>query len=354
MASEAHYITLTHKGCNDGFVSKMILGEAFKHATTLKQFEMHAGGDVIEALAPATGLMKNAVLILCDVSAPLDALRSLIVNESCGTVIVLDHHRTAFHLLDGSKQMPSILTQLPGAMNCDQFYELINKECWGDVYTNLDESRSGATLAMLHVGHLIVANSPTEDTYHSMRKVAQLAEDYDLWRHQIKDSAAVNAYLNLLLSQGGDHSKIAFTITSRLSNVISLGETIVETQNTMIDQIVKTKQIATVKVGNFISAPPRALNVPYVFGPKSLASKLGAVLSQDSECGISLVITDTSNDLWNVSVRSKSPEFNTLEISEEFDGGGHVCASGFRINSHSQRIGYVEGRLVLDAVNYSR
>ena len=301
-------ITVTHAKCPDGIAAKLILQEALTEAKhKIVQYEMDAGGQLPLPLSSASDRIAD-LLILCDVSYPLDGLKKLVSDGIVKTVWVIDHHKSAFELLEGAEAMPGNWMSIAES---DQ----------SGVFVTLNSNRSGAMLAydMFWINNDILRDN--------CFRLAMLVEDRDLWRFHYPDTNYFHLAFNEAIQSGTEqewwNARRLDPTNKWRDDAVETGKTLKQMRDRLIKSILGTKQSMNV----VFQDSGRRLEVPYVFGPHELASELGNELAKQHRSNLGIVITEVSDKGFRLSVRGVGSA-DTLQITHPLGGGGHVLASG--------------------------
>ena len=255
-----------HQDCPDGF------GAAY--AAWLK-----LGNDVIYVPAkygdPPPETNPGSTVYILDFSYPHDTIAAL---SETNTVVLLDHHKTAQQELGG----------MPG--------------CY------IDTAKSRAALAWEHF-------RPGA----KMPLLLEYVQDRDLWKFELPDSHAINAYI---YSQGYSFAAWA-NMRHKLEHdkwktlTIKIGQAIMQVQEYQLDALTKNPQFRDI-AGH---------KVPTVCAP-ILQSEIGERLLELYPEALFAGIYFQREDGFKWSLRSR-PNFDVSEIARSLGGGGHPQASGF-------------------------
>lgn len=218
------------------------------------------------------------------------------VRECCArykAVIVIDHHKTAFEVLD---QVASNGGGTPS-----------------NLHTCMSEKRSGCTLAL--------------DYFHDMpldlQRLYAYVEDNDIWRHALPDSKAFTAGLSM---RGIDYDfrepRLAETVrvieALKFDDIMESGRADLKRRSQLCDVYFRQARVVTLGGNHEI------LGVRIASSDWAITSELGERLALASGAHIGAVFNDGK-----VSLRSIDKVDTTL-ISKQYGGGGHAGASGFK------------------------
>jgi oligoribonuclease NrnB/cAMP/cGMP phosphodiesterase (DHH superfamily) len=255
----ADVLVLYHGNCIDGFTAAWAASRVF--GDDAEYIPCHYGGDVPDV----TG---KEVLIL-DFSFPRETL--LKMKEQAKSLRLLDHHKTAEEDLRGLD------------------------------FVVFDMARSGAGLAW---DELVGGARPA---------LIEYVEDRDLWKFELGDSRAYNAYVSTV-EQTFSH----WTWLSRLlaDSVIERGRSVL----LYIDKYVKSMS-AHANYFDYEGSKIPIVNAPYIN-----TSELVGFLAQDALFAVGWFQRGDGN--YQYSLRSKGL-FDVSELAAKYGGGGHRNAAGF-------------------------
>lgn len=263
VVTKPNIVFLYHRDCNDGFCAAWMARKKFPDAAFIS-----VARD--EPVPEIRG--KNAVYIL-DYSFDQDDLGWLCDNN--GAVIVLDHHKSAFEKLDGFNY--------PGLTMI------------------FDLNKSGARITQEYFG--LPSNWLVDYT-----------EDYDLWRHRLEDSKAINAYLQ--------NEKRDFAIWDQLENlsltdITIIGQHYLALRDAMVNDHCNRATMITV-AGHKVPAVSTTV----------FRSDIGAVLAMGAPFAVCYSL---AGEIVTCSLRSTPEGLDVSNIAIQFGGGGHRHAASFRV-----------------------
>ncbi len=223
--------------------------------------------------APPSCVDRTVILIDFSYSAEL----LVEIAASAQNVIILDHHQTA------EKNLTPLLAQ-----------QVIQGE--------FDMNRSGAVMAW-HYFHPGQAVPP----------LLEYIQDRDLWRLALEDTHAVNMALR--------GYPMEFTVWDKLMadvpKLVTEGRPIYRYFLQELESFKKQARRAIIG----------GVEVPFVNAPKGYASDLAGELAENQPFACVYYDSATAR---NYSLRAREGGMNVAEIAEQYGGGGHARASGFR------------------------
>lgn len=267
-------LVITHAGCNDGRAAAWAIWRAFKG-----DVEFYPG---IYNQPPPD--VAGRYVILADFSYKRPVMEQILADAEW--VTVFDHHESAVNDLAG-------LT----APNLTMI---------------LDNDRCGAMITWQHYRSDIARSMGPMEAYN-VDQFMTFVEDRDLWRNQYGGSEAAFCYMTTLDFDPQLWDELA---TSGVDHLIVSGTPIVDFRRAQI-KIAVDNAFPIVIAGHEVLAS----NCTYNFG-----SEVAGELSK--RCDFGAYYFDTpDNRQWGLR---SSNGFDVAKIAEQFGGGGHKAASGFR------------------------
>ena len=261
------YLCIYHKNCSDGFGAAL----AVKQYCDLNNFDCEFIAAQHGDEAPD---VSNKHVFIVDFSYSREVILKL--EKEADSLLVIDHHKTAEEALAG--------------LDCTVF----------------DMERSGAVLTWEHL--LPERPLPTLLAY---------IQDRDLWHWQLPNSKEVSAALQTCAMTFDVWEQ--YLDETKLLDLISKGEAIVEYQNKQISRATKPKNIEMVDIAGY--------QVPCV-NTNSLASEIGNDLAKGQP--FAAMYCDNA-DKRIFSLRSDVDGVDVANIAKLFGGGGHFHAAGFAV-----------------------
>lgn len=207
------------------------------------------------------------------------------VYQKAKTLVVIDHHKTAFSNLEGAPYL---------------------------IYSS---ENSGCVLAWNYFN----PKSPVPMIFLRI-------EDRDLWKFKLDDSKDIGAYL----SSFNDCNFFTFwdQATSDLKkyrSIVGQGRIIQRIRRSEIDKALKAKYpIFTVEV--------KGRAYKYVLANitnRAIVSELGSELAKRNDVDFSMSYAVLNNGSVMFELRSVNPDVDVSSIASAFGGGGHKAAAGF-------------------------
>lgn len=246
------------------------------------------------------------------------------------TVIVLDHHKTAYNALSA---------------------KVVN-----NLVTHFDMRRSGATIAFDYFTNKLEHDMRTRSNRHipagkdiheettlvdksslpRVRRLFDYIEDADLWKWKLPQSKAFNSglrSLNIEYNANTNTSLFQQLLSLEVSEVIAIGEKELSSNQIRLDAALKFSFIVDLGQGLFGKCLAVENNdmadlrsdLGHQLAAKSLALELRPIGA------VAYKAEDVDGDLVKVSLRSIEGE-DTTKISQAYGGGGHAGASSFMIS----------------------
>jgi nanoRNase/pAp phosphatase (c-di-AMP/oligoRNAs hydrolase) len=241
----------------------------------------------------------EATLFLLDYCGPGPAF----LEQACElfkSVILIDHHKTAFEMLQ------TLGTAKPANLT-----------------TYMSNKCSGCVLAHQYT-ELVV--SP------QLQRVYDYVSDNDLWEHALESSRLFTAgFQSLQLELDFNKNPTLFKTLQEINvdELIVLGEIELERQARLIAARIESSFWQVFR-GNV-----RVLCAHISPADYGITSQLGhelAVLNKDTGMGGVLKVHETDPKLIRVSLRGRDPSVDTTAVSKLYGGGGHAGASGFTVS----------------------
>ncbi|KAH6770520.1 DHHA1 domain protein [Perilla frutescens var. hirtella] len=318
MAAVQKSAVLYHYPCPDGAFAALAAYLFFSHspaAATPLFFP-----NTVYAPLRAENLPLNEIdnVYLLDFVGPPGFVEQL--SSKVGSVVVLDHHKTALEMLGSG---------IPAS---------------GNVTKVIDMDRSGATIAYDYFKEKLLggdANSNIDDAvaeFQRVRRLFEYIEDGDLWRWRLPNSKAFSSGLKDLKHEfDATSNPLLFQqlLSLDLDTVISQGMSSLADKQRMIEEVLE--QSYEIALGGGAFGNCLAVNADSI---QELRSELGHQLACKSLKmnlrGIGAVVyrvPELENDLLlKISLRSVDDE-DTTPISQTYEGGGHRSASSFIMDS---------------------
>jgi hypothetical protein len=276
-------LVIYHRNCFDGFTAAWVadraLGGADLHAA-------HYG----EPPPPVVG----RVVYVVDFSYPREVLTQMAGEAK--SLVVLDHHATARDALDG----------FPG--------------CWFDM------NESGASLTWRYF-HGIDASGPKVGD-RPMPALVGYVKDRDLWRFELPESHAVNAWLRTHDFDLDEWDEIARRLDDEEYRgwAIRMGHIVRKTERKIVDAAVRHPRKVT--IGGVLFNVTNAT---------ALFSEVAGELAQETGAGAVYFVRSDGRVQWSLRNSGKPDAPDVAAVAKQYGGGGHRGASGFDV-SHDQAL----------------
>jgi len=215
---------------------------------------------------------------------------------------ILDHHKTAQEALIGAP------------------------------YAIFDMNRSGAGLAWDYLFGEDKSNADSDEVSFLPRPWwVSYVEDRDLWRFELPESEAVNAYIMTFPYEitAWDHMTKA-----DLRDAITQGKAVLLQIAKYVREAVKQAQPGTLNIGDK-HYTVGVVNIPYLN-----TSEVGHALAHRYDIGLGWF--ERSDGIIQFSARSLG-DVDVSVIAKAFGGGGHLHASGFQLSLD-------KGRKLIDTI----
>jgi oligoribonuclease NrnB/cAMP/cGMP phosphodiesterase (DHH superfamily) len=264
-----------HGNCMDGICAATVVGKVHPRA----QFYPGSYGQ-----PPPLQDLAGRDVIIVDFSYPLEEMRAILIAAS--SLLVLDHHQSAEKALEG----------FPGAI--------------------FDMNRSGAGLAW----DALAGRSGDRPW------IVDYVEDRDLWRFALPNSREINAYLNTLPY---DRNIWEQEGARTLDEILPLGRgawAYLQHYAKTVAQAVTRRMAIRLPDGREFTDIPVA-NCPFIGG-----SEVCEILAKDEPFAAYWYRDRQGRFVYGL--RSDPKGVDVATIAEQYGGGGHAHASGFR-SDHS-------------------
>jgi len=295
-----------HAGCADGLTAALFAKKSLPLAEVTC---IAAGGEFAEKLIAKGHDLRNRKLVFVDL-CPQDAGQVAELSTLAGDnlVVIIDHHKHA---------------------------PLVEQD-FGERFRGsprFDNVRFTVSLHMSGAG--LTANYFGQD----LGTLGEYVQDRDLWRFELPDSKAINAYIMKELGRvmkwdrplaqvnlwAGVHDDLG---TLCIITIAETGRHLMERDRQHIEAIARTATKSTILVG-------KRMRVCMAVQSPILGSEVGNKLVEeldDDDAEFALVWYGNGNGTVKVSLRSRDGKADVEEIAREFGGGGHRNAAGFVSN----------------------
>lgn len=287
-------ICIYHHNCADGFTAAW----AVVRALGPDSVDLHPG--VYGKLPPD---VKGRDVIMVDFSYPADTINMM--AASARSILILDHHKTAQADLAGF--LRPVLT---GGWH-NHLSDISQPGVKSNVRALFDMDRSGAQIAWNFF------HQPTSDLCRPA--LVNYVGDRDLWRFELEDSRAVNAFIFAHEYTMAEWDALYDLLEYDLHIAADGGKAIEKKHHKDVAELVSALRRRMVIGGQEVWAA----NIPY-----TLTSDAGNLMAQGEP--FAACYWDTA-DSRIFSLRSTDAGMDVSAIAKSYGGGGHRNASGFRI-----------------------
>jgi oligoribonuclease NrnB/cAMP/cGMP phosphodiesterase (DHH superfamily) len=282
-------LCIYHGNCADGFTAAWAV-----HKALGRDVEYHAG---VYGKEPPDVTGRDVVMVDFSYKRPvLDTM-----TAKAGSILILDHHKTAAEDLAGFADAPSF-----GGWRAAAWNQKLSAGI--RTVTVFDMGRSGAQI--------------TWDYFHAEPRplLVDYVGDRDLWRFKLPQSREVNAYVFAHEYTFENWDSLDRLIQGGLgvSAVADMGAAIEKKHHKDVAELVATTKRRMVIGGHEIWVA----NIPY-----TLTSDAGNLMAQGEP--FAACYWDTPNGRV-FSLRSTDDGLDVSAIAKSYGGGGHAHASGFQ------------------------
>ena len=272
-------IVIYHSPCLDGFTAAWVAYKALGNTVT------YVAGSYADASATSLPDVDGKTVYLLDFSYPREIMLEL--AERAQDVIVLDHHKSA------QADLEDLIDD-----------EIVNGE--------FDMERSGAMMAW---NFFFFDQEPP--------KFVEYVQDRDLWIKELPNCEEINLAMFSYDYTFENWDKIA---DSSIESLLSDGKAIHRKHMKDVRELINTCE-QRMTIGGFENIP--TVNANHFFG-----SDLCAMLCKEEP--FAAYFSYNSNGQIVFGLRSSADYEHAEDVSviaKAYGGGGHVHASGFRVNS---------------------
>jgi oligoribonuclease NrnB/cAMP/cGMP phosphodiesterase (DHH superfamily) len=266
-------LVIFHSNCMDGFTSAWVAKRYFDRANTSKPIKVSFIPGVYSNPPPD---VKGKTVYILDFSYTREVMEQIVRDAS--KVIILDHHQTAIDRLE----------TLEGASKV------------------FDITRSGARITW---DYFFPQEAPPVNLLH--------VEDRDLWKFNLPFTREI---ISAIFSYPYDFA-VWDTLMSKDSTVLAAEGIHIERKHFKdINELIGVVK-RPMRIGGYLV---NVANLPY-----TMSSDAGQILIDSGE-PFGVCYYDTPEGRL-FSLRSNG-DFNVAKIAEQYGGGGHKNASGFRVS----------------------
>ncbi|MCQ4271052.1 phosphohydrolase [Pseudomonas kuykendallii] len=279
MAEQERVICIYHGGCADGFGAAYAVWRALG-----RDVEFHPA-----KYGSAPPDVAGAVVLVVDFSYPLETLQAM--ADVAEQVLVIDHHKTAAEALAALPEAPM------------GYHAWRQRELRLSAIFDIRRSGAGLTWDFLNPGW-------------GRPALVDYIEDRDLWRFSLSATREVMAGL---FSYPQEFEVWAHFMEGGVRQLLQDGKAIERKQRQDVAAVIRSS-LRRMMIGDH--------DVPVVNAPYTMASDVGHVLLEGEP--FAATYYDAAEERV-FSLRSSDNGVDVGAISEQYGGGGHRNASGFRV-----------------------
>ena len=269
ISKDTHTVVIYHADCVDGFTAAWCAWRAL-------------GDEGVEYIPAHYGdrhpIVDGKFVFVLDFSYPREVL--LAMHEQAGSLLVLDHHKTAQADLDGLS------------------------------FCRFDMEKSGAMLAWEHFAQ-------DSDEKDHPPPLVRYVEDRDLWRWSLRHSKEISAYIATIGMNFHAWSQLSCQLKLEFHQSVMMGDTALR----VIEKYVSSKRK---NAHNVVCA---GYDVPIVNTAFAVSALVGA-LAEGEHFAIGWFSPGPGEYVY--SLRSRGDGVDVSEVAKRFGGGGHRGAAGFK------------------------
>jgi len=282
--NEREPLIIHHRGCSDGICGAMVIW-----------YGLGRRGDLMPAQygdkPPEVEEVAGRHVYIVDFSYPRETLTD--IAKHAARLEVFDHHKSA-------------------AEHCD-----------GLPYCTFDMDQSGAGLALERFRSTL---DMVPDMREALSEMVAYVQDRDLWRFDLPESKALNAWL--MSWPRNLHSwreLLFFWMSDDRNQRAAEGAAILRRQRQLIDVMLYHARPSTWSMPK--SAEPFRASCLLVNAP-ILQSEIAGALAEREGSSFGVAWWQTSEGTYRYSLRSRS-KIDVSTVAECYGGGGHARAAGF-------------------------
>ena len=281
----ADSLIIYHANCLDGFTAAWIVARALDRSGESYELLPAAYGEP----PPPRSLYDEKVVFIVDFSYPRDTL--LAMWECCHGLRVLDHHATA------------------------------KDELRGLDFAEFDMNRSGAGMALDWLNGEAKAIGPGGED------LVDFIEDYDLWRWDFEETLPLHYYFTTIDQTLTNWDLLAHNIVYEYTSCLQKGHAIQRYADKLISETASHAYKGRLPVWGGYKRDVLICNCP----PKLISLVGERLLSIYEREPMVAMFWQDSKKVFQFSLRSRSAdECNVAKLAEQYNGGGHKQAAGFR------------------------
>jgi oligoribonuclease NrnB/cAMP/cGMP phosphodiesterase (DHH superfamily) len=293
MSTDLKKIIIYHASCSDGFCAAWLCQKVIdKGDTQYYAFNYSDSPDKLiqfihSCIVANNSVTANIELYIVDFSFSEEILK--ILANLCSKVVVLDHHKTASHIVN-----------------------LIDSNVIAGYF---DINRSGAKLTAEWFTNTI-------DYYfdNNVRDIVDYVEDRDLWKFKLPQSRDVNSAIRSYDYTFDEWDKLS---SIGVEQLVAEGQAINRYRDKIISQHVENSYIINMTGENILTVDCSC---------SEIISDVGEALCKLSNSGPYSLVTSKDNVKGIVKCSLRSLNNSNVDVSliaKKFGGGGHKHAAGY-------------------------
>lgn len=291
VTTETHTIVLYHRGCNDGIAAAWAAWRKFGAEAAYIPYQY---GEAI----PLECDERHVVMV--DLSLKEEQLTEMRMRVK--SVLIIDHHKTAKDL---TFRCPAVKT----------YDEYMKYRCRaeGDAVIYFDQEWSGAVLTwalFANIKEIHPADVPLP---------LKIIHDYDLWKHEIPETKAINAWL---INGGLSIPRVDELMTQGpTTEMLAVGNALMRYDDKIIKSVIR-------EYVQYCEGPQGEKFV-IINAPHHLRNEIADRMTDRFDF---VVLYTRRKERIVFSLRShKNGGYDVSSIAESFGGGGHENAAAFSI-----------------------
>lgn len=278
-------VCIYHDDCPDGFSAAWSAKKKWPH---IELIPASHGGDIPD--------VSGKKVLMVDFSYPKNTIETMF--SSCKSLIILDHHKTAFE-------------NLKDFISENVSFDIFDgKTKPSTPMAKFDMEKSGAVLTW----EFCFPN-------HEVPLFLKYVEDRDLWKFQMPNAREVLSLIDIYDFTLSDWNDLEKEITNdKLHEISETGKFLMKKrQKDVVDVIRHSRRQMTIG----------GIEIDVANSPRSLASYVASYMSKGKP--FAATYYDDKNGKRVFSLRSEKDGSDVSLIAESYGGGGHAQASGFRM-----------------------
>lgn len=292
-------IVIYHANCADGFSAAWVFHKV--QPLIEQNFDFHPG--VYNEPPPDC---SDRIVYLVDFSYKPDVLKEIL--KVAYAVYILDHHKSAIEAIDNDKELTNLAAR-------SAEFDLQPNECL--LHLHLDMTQCGATIAWEHWQYVFQSNG--------IQRPLLLGhiEDRDLWKFKLPRTREISAAVFSYEYTFENWDKLMAADQVELLGISSAGAAIERKHHKDIKELLDVCK-RYLEIGGYLVP---AASLPYVY-----SSDAAHAMAKSHEAGTVFAACYWDTATHRVfSLRSCDNGMDVAAIAEQYGGGGHKHAAGFRV-----------------------